>query len=77
MYAQLPSQLEHFFWDYDPADLDIAEHSQLIISRILEKGNFAALRALLGIYDSKQIELALLHSPNITPATQQLWKSLL
>lgn len=61
MQPQLPSNnhiidfLHPLFWEYDPATLDIAAHADLIIGRIMEQGDWAAMRWLRQAYPVERL----------------------
>ena len=42
----LPNELRRFFWDCEFEDLDLTEHREFVIGRILSDGDFNALRWL-------------------------------
>ena len=42
------------FWDCDPEKIDIIEHSNFIMHRIMERGTYAAMRWLQQTYTDEQ-----------------------
>ncbi len=37
---RLPPELHHLFWDCDPVSLDLQQHRNFIVRRILDRGNW-------------------------------------
>ena len=54
--SPIPPSTRPFFQEYDFAQLDVDEHSALIIERILAYGNRAEVRWLLGTYGREQVK---------------------
>jgi hypothetical protein len=53
--SYIPASAAPFFQEYDFTRLDIGEHAELIIERILAYGNRAELRWLVQIYGWEKI----------------------
>ena len=51
----IPSFLYSLFWEFKPEDIDIVEHSDTIMERIMERGDWNAMRWLKKTYTSEQI----------------------
>jgi len=52
---QVPPFLYPLFWDFAPEDIDIMEHSDTIMDRIMERGAWDAMLWLKKAYTSEQI----------------------
>ena len=66
-----------FFWDTDPARLDLQQNKQYVIDRILELGDEKAVVWLFSIYSRSDIRKALQRSRNISKKSTQYWKMVL
>lgn len=51
----IPEFLHRFFWEYDPEEIDIHKHSDLIINRIMERGTWKAMFWLRSTYSQKML----------------------
>ena len=51
----LPREMHRFFWDCDPAQLDVDEHAGLILTRLLDYGDFAAARWASQTYGEERL----------------------
>lgn len=71
---EYPQFISKLFWEYDLSSLDKTKHSQFIIGRILEKGNFRAIKWLFENYSQDEI-LKSLHSRNLSENTRFLWQN--
>ncbi len=71
----LPDFLKVFFWDIEHGELDLKEHRQFIISRILNEGNDRALDWLFHQYDRETIKNAVKASRSLTPKTARCWQN--
>lgn len=58
--SPLPAELQRFFWDCDPAQLDINAHAAMILTRLLDYGDLAAARWGLRTYGEDRIRAFLL-----------------
>lgn len=41
--SSIPEFLIQFFWEYDPGNISIEQHADLIIGRIMERGNWESM----------------------------------
>ena len=53
--AQIPDFLRRFFWEYDPRALDVERHADVIMGRIMERGNWDAMRWLRQTYPVERL----------------------
>lgn len=52
--SQPPEFLHRFFWEYDPAEIDIEKHADIIQKRIMERGTLRAMVWLREIFSKKE-----------------------
>jgi hypothetical protein len=52
---QLPPHLYRFFWEYDQQVIDIHKHCELIMARIMARGNWQSMIWLREKYSVKKI----------------------
>ena len=50
----LPPSLHTFFWEYDPATLDIQKHATFVMERLMERGSWEAMQWLLATFTQSQ-----------------------
>ena len=53
--GRLPPGLYRFFWEYDQQHIDIHEHCELIMTRIMARGDRQAMTWLRKIYSGEKI----------------------
>ena len=53
---QLPSYMYRFFWEYDQQKIDIHKHCDLIMTRIMARGNWQSMVWLRKIYSVNRIK---------------------
>ena len=77
MYLKLslPDYLRVYFWDIEIDELDLHQHSNFIISRILNEGNDRALKWLFDFYDKETIKNAVKVSRNLSFKTTRCWQN--
>ena len=52
---RLPPNLYRFFWEYNQQEIDIHKHYELIMARIMARGNWQSMVWLREIYSGKKI----------------------
>ena len=65
------------FWDVDKSSLDMDRDRDFIICRILEYGTMEDVKALLELYDRKDIEAAARRSNSLSRVTASFWSKML
>jgi len=55
----IPKYLQSALWSYDVSRIDSIEHKDIIISQVLNHGNWKQLQWLLETYDTKDIKQAI------------------
>lgn len=53
--APLPAFLHALFWEFNVSGIDIVQHADTIMGRIMERGNWQAMRWLREVYHTDQI----------------------
>lgn len=70
---QLPQNLYRFFWDVDPAKMDVGKHRKYVIARLLEYGDTVAVRWVLKSFSKEELVEVLKQSRVISPKTANFW----
>ena len=71
---KIPRYLHQFFWDVAPIQIDLREHSEYVIARLLEHGDLAAVRWLLMVYTKKEIAKVVRQSRQLSRKTANFWR---
>lgn len=50
---------DHLFWDTEIASIDINQHKQAIIERVLERGSWENIKELIQLYGKEDIREAI------------------
>ncbi|MCX6559423.1 MAG: hypothetical protein NTZ26_02805 [Candidatus Aminicenantes bacterium] len=70
----VPGDLKRFFWDVDPAGLDLSRHKVYIIERLLEFGDGKAVRWLFENYTRDDIAAILESSRSLSLKSRKFWQ---
>ena len=70
----LPAELRRFFWDVDPAKLDLSLHKVYIIERILEFGDAKVVRWLFDTYTRDEVAAVLEASRSLSMKSRNFWQ---
>lgn len=70
----IPRQLERFFWDVDFTAIDTERNKDYIITKILEYGDFDALKWLFGNFVSDDIQQVLIERRGFSQKTANFWR---
>ncbi len=72
-----PSKLAWLFWDIDFDALDVHEHADAILARVLESGRLEDVRLVLSIYGRERIHRFFrdIGHPLITERTRRFWRA--
>jgi hypothetical protein len=73
--GSVPSQFHRFFWDTDPAGIDLHRHAGYVISRILETGSLRAVWWLQLQYPTSTILHVLASSRGLSARSRRFWSS--
>lgn len=77
MAQTLPPELKKYFWDCEFSDLSFDRHAVFITERILNFGNLATVKWLLGLVDKPFLQHVVAHSRNLDNKTRNFWKMML
>jgi len=67
-------EIQEFFWDADPAALDIRLHKTYIIERLLELGDERAVRWLFAAYPRPEIAEVVRTSRSLSKKSRSFWR---
>lgn len=70
---RLPEHAYKYFWDIDPAKLDVSQYPRYVIERLLEYGDFPELRWLFGRFSSEEIVEVLKRSRALSRKRARSW----
>lgn len=74
-HQSIPQEFKRFFWDTKFSDLHLEQHKMFIIERLLEEGNSNAIRWLLNVFPSHDLEHVVCTSRRIRAKTASFWKN--
>ncbi len=69
----IPDSFGKYFWDKDVKKLDTGEHSEFIIERMLELGDFEVLRWLFEVYPLNHIKDTLKRNRTLSRRSANFW----
>ncbi|RME08794.1 MAG: hypothetical protein D6803_00280 [Anaerolineae bacterium] len=70
---RLPKSAYRYFWEIDPAQLDVSAHPRYVIERLLEYGDFPELRWLFRRFPREQIVDTLKRSRQLSRRRAAFW----
>ncbi|HHX96992.1 MAG TPA: hypothetical protein GX687_06015 [Clostridia bacterium] len=70
----LPEAIKHFFWEYQ-GDIDLEKYRFFIIERLLEYGDFKAIKWALERYGEECLIEVVKGSRLISPQTASMWQN--
>jgi hypothetical protein len=73
MARQLPPYTYRYFWDIDPARLDVDEYSTYVLERLLEYGDRPSVSWMLEHFSRQEIVGALQTSHRLSPLSANFW----
>lgn len=73
MKDRLPESAYRFFWDINPAELDVSAHPRYVIERLLEYGDFPELRWLFERFSREQVTTTLRRSRVLSLRSANFW----
>ncbi len=62
----LPEEMYRFFWDTNPASIQLQKHANYIIDRILHYGDIPSWKWLLSVYERENIQDRVLMSKQLS-----------
>jgi hypothetical protein len=77
--AVIPAEFRWLFWDVDVAAVDVDEHAEFILARVLEFGRMAEVRWVIGRYGLERIHDFLRERghPELSDRTIAFWRAVL
>lgn len=74
---RVPEQLRWIFWDVDFDQVDLQEHADGIMARVLERGRLDDVRWLIDAYGLDRIHTFFreVWAPEITDRTRSFWRA--
>jgi hypothetical protein len=69
----LPADLFHYFWDIDPAQLDVDCYRAYVVERLLEYGDETAVRWLLATFPPAEMAEVLRTSRQLSRRSANFW----
>ena len=73
MARQLPPYTHGYFWDIDPARLDVNEYPVYVLERLLEYGDLPSVRWMLEHFSRQEIVNVLQTSGRLSPLSANFW----
>ena len=70
-----PENIRKFFWEYDGNEIDIQENWFFIIERLLEYGDFEAVKWSLKHFGQDKLIEVVKTSRNISKKTASMWQN--
>lgn len=70
---RLPAHTHRYFWDSDPAQINVSEHAAYVIDRLLEYGDVADLRWLFRRFSHRKIISVLKNSTRLSRFSAGFW----
>lgn len=67
-------EIRGFFWDADPAELDIRLHKTYIIERLFELGDERVVRWLFAAYSKPEIAEIVRTSRSLSKKSRSFWR---
>lgn len=71
---RLPRRLHQFFWEVNPRQIDLRQHAEYVIARLLEHGDLEAIRWLLANYTEPEIASVVKQSRQLSRKTANFWR---
>ena len=70
----IPLSLKKYFWDVRIENVDIANHKDYIVSRLLEFGDEPAVNWLNSRYTTDEIAAVVRKSRSLSPKSRNYWR---
>ena len=71
---RLPPRLDRFFWDVYPPRIDLGQHSEYVIARLLEHGDLDAIQWVMKAYRKEDIANVVRQSRQLSRKTANFWR---
>ena len=73
----LPKDLERYFWDVNPSQIDTEKNADYVIERLLEMGDESSFKYLKETYGLPQMGEVLTRSRKLSPRSANFWAIIL
>jgi hypothetical protein len=70
----IPEYLYKYFWDTNPANIDIKENGSDIIHRILNEGDTMAIKWMFRNFETNLIKEVIMERRGFTPRSLNFWR---
>ena len=70
---RLPEHAYKYFWDINPAELDVSQYPRYVIERLLEYGDFPELRWLFRRFNPEEIVENLKRTRTLSRRRASFW----
>ena len=74
---RLPACAYRYFWDIDPASLEVGEYSRYVIERLLEYGDLSSVRWMARRFSHEEIIEVLKTSRSLSRKRANFWLNVL
>jgi hypothetical protein len=74
---RLPEHAYKYFWDINPAELDVSEYPRYVIERLLEYGEIPELRWLFVRFSSEEIVEVLKRTRTLSCKRANSWEEVI
>lgn len=73
----LPDFLRPYFWDVEFEKIELTKNSQLIVKRVLDRGNLHDIRWLIKTYGKNEIKKVVMGTRDLARPTGNFWADIL
>jgi Arc/MetJ-type ribon-helix-helix transcriptional regulator len=73
----LPKRLHQYFWDTDPAQIDLDKNKEYIAERVLDWGQTEDVRWLINTYGKELIKTVVKNRRGLSPKSAIFWADIL
>ncbi len=74
---RLPEFIHRYFWDIDPAQLEVSRRQVYVIERLLEYGDLPAVRWMEERFSPEEIVQVVCQSRALSPLSANFWAKML
>ncbi|MFI5307313.1 MAG: DUF6922 domain-containing protein [Polyangiales bacterium] len=72
--AGIPEEVTRLFWDVDPESVDLAQHSNYVMERVMSRGGWAAMLWLRRVYSAEELaDFLLRKGARLAPRDLAYW----
>lgn len=71
----VPAALHWLFWEIEPTTVDLVEHADYVMERVMSRGNWAAMCWLRRVYGEAELAAFLRHrGERLAPRERAYWE---